>query len=175
MHIFLQGTRDIGKSTVIRNTLDLLTALKPLKIGGFMTWRTKKRDQHIIYIKPVMSGREHEKYHLADYFPQEHSFNCDPRIFDQIGVRLLKESTNADLIVMDELGFLERNSFAFQQAVLNTLAGDIPVIGALRTGNIPWHEPIKTDLRVSLLETTLENRDTMPQEIASQLTPSIKS
>ena len=173
LHIFLQGALNVGKSTAIRKTLDILTAVRPLKTGGFMTWRSKAGDLHKVYMRPVMPGREHEKYHLADYCPNDRSMKCDPLIFDQACARLLTESVNADFIIMDELGFLERHSFTFQQAVLNTLNRDIPVIGALRNGDIPWHESIKTCPRVSLCEITLENRDTLPQELAARLTPFI--
>ena len=70
---------------------------------------------------------------------------------------------------MDELGYLERNSFTFRQVVLDTLAGDIPVIGTLRMKDIPWHEQIKANPRVSILEVTLDNRDMLPHEIAALL------
>ena len=165
MHIFLQGALKVGKSTVIRKTLDILTARRPLKIGGFMTWRGEDPDPNV-YIRPAMPGREREKIHLATHHPEECITDCDPQIFDQFGVRLLTESPDADLIIMDELGYLERNSLVFQQVVLDILAGNIPVIGTLRMKDIAWHEQIKADPRVSILEVTLENRDTLPQTIA---------
>ena len=173
MHIFLQGALDVGKSTVIIKALDILTAIRPFKIGGFMTWRDKTSDRHDVYIRPAMPGREREKYHLASYCPNDRRMNYDPRIFDQLCTRFLTESLNADFIIMDELGFLERHSFIFQQAVLNTLNRDIPVIGALRKGDIPWHESIKTNPRTSLFEITLENRDALPRELAARLMPFI--
>ena len=172
MHIFLQGALKVGKSTVIRKTLDLLTARRPLEIGGFITWRGEGPDPYV-YIRPAMPGRELEKHRLAVHHPDCKSTDCDPLIFDQLGVRLLTECPGADLIIMDELGYLERNSFAFQQVVLDTLARDIPVIGTMRRGNIAWHESIKSDPRVSILEVTLENRDMLPREIASMLSPYI--
>ena len=136
-----------------------------------MTWRSKDNDRHVVYIRPAMPGREQEKYHLAVYYPQDRSINCDRRIFDQLCTRLLEENPNADLIIMDELGFLESNSFVFQQAVLNAINRDIPVIGALRNGNIPWHKSIKSNPQVSLYEITPENRDMLPRELAARLMP----
>jgi len=172
LHIFLQGALKIGKSTVIRKTLDILTARRPLEIGGFITWRGEDPDPYV-YIQPAMPGREREKYRLAVHHPDCNSAECDPLIFDQLGVRLLTERPGADLIIMDELGYLERSSFAFQQVVLDTLARDIPVIGTMRKRDIAWHGSIKSDPRVSVLEVTLENRDLLPREIASLLLPYI--
>ena len=174
MHIFLQGALNVGKSLAISKTLDILAAVRPLKIGGFLTWRGKAPDRHDVYVRPAMPGRENEKYLLASYYPNNRSIDCDPRIFDQVCTRFMTETLNADFIVMDELGFLERHSFIFQQAVLNTLDGDIPVIGALRKSDIPWHESIKANPRVSLFEITLENRDALPRELAARLRPFIK-
>jgi len=168
LHIFLQGMLNVGKSTVIRKTLEILTACGPLKIGGFNTWRSGALDSNI-YIRPAMPGREDEKYHLASYRADSHNIDCDPLAFDQTGVRLLEENPYADLIIMDELGFLERYSSVFQQTVLKALDRDIPVIGVLRKKDIPWHEPIKTHPLVSIREVTMENRDTLPQELADRL------
>ena len=168
MRIFLQGTLNVGKSTVISKTLDILTARRPLKIGGFITWRGKDPDPNV-YIRPAMPGRECEKYHLATHHPDSRVTDCDTSIFDQLGVRLLTETPDADLVVMDELGYLERHAFVFQQVVRDILAGDVPVIGTLRMKDIPWLEPIKADPRISLFDVTLENRDKLPQEIAALL------
>jgi nucleoside-triphosphatase len=170
LHIFLQGALKTGKSTVIRKTLDILTARRPLKIGGFMTWRGKDPDPNV-YVQPAMPGREHEKCLLATHYTDDRGTVCDPVIFDRQGVRLLTEIPDADLIIMDELGYLERGALVFQQAVLDILARDIPVIGTMRMKDIPWHEPIKADPRVSLLKVTLENRDTLPRDIAALLPP----
>ena len=175
LHIFLHGALNVGKSTAISKTLDILTTMRPLKIGGFMSWRSKDNDRHVVFIRPAMPGREHEKYLLAVYYPYNRSIDCDPRIFDKLCTRLLEENPDADFIVMDELGFLERRSFIFQQAVLSAINGDIPIIGVLRSGNIPWHKSIKSSPRVSLCEITLENRDALPRELAARLTPFVDS
>ena len=134
-----------------------------------MTWRSKDNDGHVVYVRPATPGYEHEKYRLAGYCPHNRSMSCDPKIFDQLCTRFLEEYSDANIIIMDELGFLERNAFIFQQAVLNALNSDIPIIGVLRKGNIPWHESIKSHPQTSLCEISMENRDAMPRELATRL------
>ena len=173
MHIFLLGHRNIGKSTVINRTLELLKSRMDFMTGGFRTWRGGADDPHI-YMQPVISGWEREKYRLASYHVHGHKIDCDPQVFDRVGVCLLNGSRDADLIIMDELGFLERKSYQFQQKVLSVLANSTPVIGVLRLGDILWHNQIKSDPRVNLVEVTSGNRDQLPEDLAALLTPFIR-
>jgi nucleoside-triphosphatase len=167
LHIFLQGPRNVGKSTVIRKTLDLLTEQGPLKLGGFFTWRDVD-DQHI-YMRSVQVGLEQEVYRLATYDIKAGTLCCNPQTFEQAGEHLLAESVGADLMLMDELGFLEEQATAFRQAVLTQISGNTPILGVLRQGDIPWHREIKASPRVMLYEASEKNRDSLPQELAAQL------
>ncbi|MCL2495938.1 MAG: nucleoside-triphosphatase, partial [Clostridiales bacterium] len=106
MYIFLQGPRHCGKSTVIRRTLNILTEQKPLQLGGFFTWNGGNDDPHI-YMRPAQAGRERDIYRLAGYDAARGGLNSDPRVFEQVGVSLLIDNSGADLLIMDELGFLE--------------------------------------------------------------------
>ena len=170
MHIFLQGPRRIGKSTVIARTLDILAVQTPLVPGGFLTWNGGKDDPHV-YMRPAVSGREVELYRLASWDVRKGGLISDLRAFELDGVRLLKENTGADLIIMDELGFLESGASGFKQAALDVLAGDIPVFGVLRLGDVPWHKDIKDNPGVSLYDVNEKNRDSLPRELAERLMP----
>lgn len=174
MHTFLLGPKNIGKSSVIRRMLDMLLDQGPFALGGFITWREGTHDPRI-YMRPAQPGREREIYLLASYDAPSGGMHCVPQVFDEAGTRLLAESAGADIILMDELGFLESRSPVFQQAVCSTLAGNTPVIGVMRSGNIPWHEEIKASPRVRLCQVSQENRDTLPQELAVYYQQLIKS
>jgi nucleoside-triphosphatase len=164
MHIFLQGPRNSGKSTVIHRMLDILMAQGSLKLGGFFTWRGGADNPHI-YIRPAEVGREREIYRLASY-DKANGLSCDIQVFEQIGVSLLAESAGADLLIMDELGYLESHAAAFLQAVFSVLAGNTPVLGVLRQGDIPWHREIRDNPRAVLYEVDEKNRDTLPRQLA---------
>ena len=168
MHIFLQGPRGIGKSTVILRTLDILASGNPLILGGFFTWNGGKTDPHV-YMRPARSGRENEICRLASYDAAKGGLISNISAFDVDGARLLMESKDADLIIMDELGFLESGAEAFKQAVLDTLNGSTPILGVLRLGGVPWHEEIKRSLSVTIFEVDEKTRETLPQELALSL------
>lgn len=167
MHIFLQGPRGIGKSTVIRNTLDILTADAPLALGGFFTWNGGMDDPHI-YMRPAAIGREREIYRIASYDAEKGGMACDLSVFEKAGVSILGESAGAALIIMDELGFLEAGAPEFRRAVLKIIGGSAPVLGVLRIGGIPWHDDIKNDPGVLLAGVTEENRGALPRKLAAR-------
>jgi nucleoside-triphosphatase THEP1 len=57
----------------------------------------------------------------------------------------------------------------FQDEVLAVLAGDIPVLGVLREGNIPWHSRIVSNPKVDVWSITEENRNLIPERLAIRL------
>jgi len=160
----LQGPKRIGKSTVIRTAIDILAENSPLSIGGFYTWKQDKTDQHV-YMRPARSDADGEIYRLAGYDETSGRMIGNIETFENDGVRLLSMRDGVDLIVMDELGFLESDAPMFRQAVMDALDGDIPVIGALRQGEVAWHEAIKRHPMVTVLIVDEKNRDAMPREI----------
>jgi len=182
VHVFLQGPKNIGKTTVILKTIELLRKNKPIAIGGFFTWKGGNNDRHI-YIqsaglaapalttqtKNSLSSYEKEIFRLATWDSEQGKLVSNIESFEEIGVHILAQSKGVDLIIMDELGNLESNARLFKKAVLDTLSGTVPVLGALRMGDIPWHNDIKQNLQVTLHEVNEKNREALPQVIAGQL------
>ena len=168
MHIFLQGPKRAGKSTVLRKTLDILTPDDHIKLGGFFTWKGGEADPHI-YMRPANYGTENARFRLASYDLAGGGLIGDVRAFEQNGVEILTNSKDADLIIMDELGFLESDASIFKKAVLDTLDGSIPVFGVLRLGDVEWHKEIKRNPLVTLYNVGFDNRDDLPRELADLL------
>ena len=204
MHIFLQGPKNIGKSTVIRKTLDILSAEAHVKIGGFFTWNGGRGDPHV-YIQKAALFRPQtvpmppahydpqtdpmppahcapqtapmppahvsgvERFCIADYDERLGRLVSHPDAFEQHGVRFLRDNSAAGLIIMDELGFLESGANEFMRAVIDTVLGTIPVFGVLRLGDVPWHDEIKKNPLVRLVDVNEQNRDILPRELAAEL------
>ena len=172
MHLFLQGKRGVGKSTVIREALEIIFADRVLTIGGFFTWNGGRGDPNV-YMKPARQSASGEIHRLAAWDDKSKRMMCDVPVFEREGVRLLTETADSDLIVMDELGYLESDAVLFKETVMNTLAGSTPVLGVLRLGDVPWHEAIKCDYRVKLIDVNVKNRDSLPKELALLITKNI--
>ena len=130
MNIFIIGDRQIGKSTRIQQMIEDAKADKPdLKIGGFYT----KADGENIFMQYASNPAKSFIVGKRKVCGYEEAFNTD-------GVALLKDPSTreADLIIMDEIGWMESSASKFSSQVLETLdmatrCGS-SVLGVLRKG-----------------------------------------
>lgn len=156
-HLFLTGPKHIGKSTVI----DKFLASCSLTAGGFRTVHidTMLHDRFSVHM--LRPGEKPTKENLL-FICGEPSAETATR-FDTLGCAALAQSGNAELILMDELGPAEANAVHFRQAVLSALDGDIPILGVLQRADSPFLRQVAAHENVTVVEVTLENRDTLPQ------------
>ncbi|MCD6578963.1 hypothetical protein J7L48_05765 [bacterium] len=152
MIIFLTGEKGIGKSTIIKQVLNDY----PKKSGGFFT---TKKDEGIEF-----KNLENE---VMFYF----NLTDDPMLiaekFDKYGVeQFLEIYDDAELIVMDELGFLERKATKFQSAVMNIVNSNKNVLAVLKSyKNNFFYENLKDFKHATILEINLENRNKITKRI----------
>lgn len=155
--ILICGPRGVGKSTLIRR----LTALYPGPVSGFVTKRETVADAEglfPIYIHPAAcpeSRRQYGPENLIGRCDRRRSIHCTP-VFDDWGPRLLE---GPGLLLMDELGFLERDAHRFQEAVLAALQGGQPVLAAVKNRNDPFLQAVRGVPGVRVLYITRENRE----------------
>ena len=169
-HIFLTGEIRIGKSTVIKKTLSLLGA----KCGGFQTYFSENRldDNRRLYIG--------EFGQLPSYDDEYEPASTDRRCvlterFDILGAQyILNAAKAADLIVMDELGKMERHARRFQSAVLESIEGRLPVFGVIRNSAGGWLNQIRQNPGVTIITVDEKNRDSLPELLARELSRLIK-
>ena len=164
MHIFLTGRTQIGKSTLIQKYI----MAKGLTPCGFATvWGTPAEDGgRRLYMHPYGKIGENTKENLlARFLPDRPSATRFSQVFDTLGAELLKPCTCADLLVMDELGFLESDSPVFQAAVLSALDGDLPILGVIKPRSTPFLDAVRSHPKVKVLEVTVETREDVLQEL----------
>ncbi len=156
-HLFLTGPKRIGKSTVI----DKFLTSDGLTMGGFRTVHTDSvlRDRFSVHM--LRPGEKPTKENLL-FICGEPSAETATR-FDTLGCAALAQSGNAELILMDELGPHEAKAQQFQNAVLSALDGDTPILGVLQQADSPFLRQVAAHRNVTVVEVTLENRDTLPQ------------
>ena len=133
-HILICGEKGVGKSTLIRRLLDETC----LTVGGFCTKMDENAGEvmHPIYIYPAavpVDRRERSKANLVgrcgNFGRQKEIF---PQVFDTLGTEYLRNTRTCQVVLMDELGFMESNAYAFRRAVLETLDGEVPVLAAVK-------------------------------------------
>lgn len=142
-HLFLTGPKGAGKSTALHR----LTGSLPGIPTGFYTVKTDA-----VFGRPAVHllrpGQTPDRENFL-FFCGE---TADPARFDQLGPAAL--AVPGDYILMDELGPHEENAAAFQEAVLNALAGDTPVYGILQRADSPFLHQVAAHPRVRLVELT---------------------
>lgn len=174
-HLFFCGERGVGKSTFIRS---LLQGSNP-DVGGFLTVCSQREEDqhHLVYLLPArdclfLPEEEKEKRFLqenlvADCFVDHQK--AFPENFDRQGSIYFGERTangwnKRAVLVMDEIGFLEKDAKIFQDLILHALDGDIPVIGVVKeAGGGSFLQKIRSHPKVELVKVTKENRDRLLQ------------
>lgn len=66
-----------------------------------------------------------------------------PQAFDTAGVALLAHIPAGSLVLMDELGFLEKEAYLFQNRVLEILEGPYRVLGVIKEKSDPFLDRVK--------------------------------
>ena len=110
--ILLTGARGAGKSTLVRRLL--AENRRPLR--GFFTENQplESGEGHRTYLYPAHLPRQFTRDNLvALYTPA--GLTVFPQVFDTLGCACLEGVSSGDLVVMDELGFLEGKSPAFSR------------------------------------------------------------
>lgn len=167
-HLFLTGEIQVGKSTILRRFLE--AADLPLEqLGGFQSEVRILPDQRssVHLVSPggqdelcdtncIMTRQPHlqKKTEGKRGFPEIY-----PEVFEQRGVELLQITEAHRLILMDELGFAERQAPAFRKQVLEVLDGDIPVLGVLKKWSYEFLDQVALHPAVTVIRVTEENRD----------------
>lgn len=149
-HLFLTGAIQVGKSTLLRRCL----SEKDGQIGGFRTvWNNAKHET--LHLLPFIGGTCCKENCVAERLSGK--LIPQPEIFDRIGPALLRQP--CDILVMDELGFLESKASVFQAAVLSALHGEIPVVGVIQPKHTAFLDTVRLQPNVRIIEVTVENRN----------------
>ncbi len=166
-HIFLTGDVQSGKSTVIQKVINQLD----ITVGGFFSGSGPdryKEDRHL-YLWDAAGEPVYDVLHCVAQISPENRLAFPDR-FNALGSDILRRAREtADLILMDECGFLERDAIEFQAEVLKTLDSDIPVFGVVRLRSSGWTDAIRNHPNVTLITVTEENRDALPDQIIALL------
>lgn len=133
MHLFLEGPVQTGKSTLIRECISPYMK----EVGGFSSQRLWHEGKACAYrlVPPeeLQLDRPYSRKlsgiftgHIGELLLK------DPSVFETLGVRLLSQSTEKSLILLDEIGGSELLVPAFREKLYQVLAGPVPCIGVLK-------------------------------------------
>ncbi len=156
--IFLAGKVGIGKSTIIKNILEVLS----INHAGFVTLPVIETNTLKGFkIKDISSGEEQP----IGFFDKNFMIHPVVEGFEELGTKSLENALKGEyvLVIMDELGFLENSAPRFKEMVLKILKCDKPVLGAIKIErNVFLNEVSKM---AKIIEVTEKNRNELPEKI----------
>ena len=173
-HIILRGPRGVGKSTLIRRLLEAAGA----NAGGFLT---KKADPDAdgvtqIHIYPASlpeAQRRPAEGRCIGACRAGRMLYRRAETFDTLGVEYLNDTAGRNVLVMDELGFMESEALAFQQALLRALDGELPVLAAVKDKEVPFLREVCAHPNAIVRDITPDNRDALFDELLPLLNQAI--
>lgn len=160
MNVFLTGDVQVGKSTAIKRFLEKEN-VRPL---GFTTHLD--RSTGILMMKVIGESGEQDVEVAA---PGGLSRPVpDTGAFDRAGKMLTDiDTSGCDMLIMDELGFMEKDAPVFMAAVPAMLDRGIRTIGVLRNKpDGPFWDMLHERDDTVILTVDEENRDNIPDIIA---------
>lgn len=166
-HLIIAGKRHIGKSTLVNR----FTEGCDCPIYGFRTapGKSMKQGYRSFFIHPAAASErfETEENHIGDgngIGPVGY-----PEAFNNFGVRCL-EAEPGGIIIMDELGFMEKDAEAFCSKVLELFDGDIPIIATAKAGHdLPFLNSLLGHPNADVYYITTENRDELYEKLKDRL------
>ena len=165
-NILLTGPPGVGKTTVIRRTVEQLVAWS---VGGFYTRELRRLGRRVGFQAVTLDGQEGRLAEAGLDSPQKVGrYGVDVGDFERVVLPALTVS-RADLVVVDEIGKMECYSTAFQEAVQQLLDGPTPVLGTIGRGGGPFMRSVRVREDVQLLEVTLANRADLPSRLTQVL------
>ena len=167
LHILICGDVGTGKSTLIEKLL--FHNKRP--VYGFITRKLAEDQNGISQVYIHAANAKTLRCTAENRIGTCSSLggHGNPEVFDTVGVRLLKAPPGG-VLLMDELGFMENEAYAFRAAVLHSLDGDIPVLAAVKDRDTPFLQAVRTHRNAKLYWITRGNRNALYEEILPTIT-----
>ncbi len=170
MRLFLTGIPGIGKTTIIRSTLE---SLEKIQCAGFYTEERRHQGRRIAFKIITLDGEEGTLASIErdeGKRPTVGRYTVHVDEFEKLVLPLIDpETTSSDLYVIDEIGKMELFSQKFRARIIDLLAQQSNLLATIAKRGKGFVEQIKGRNDIELIEVTRENRDQLPQQIAQKI------
>ena len=156
-HVLICGEQGVGKSTLIKKLLD--GSDRP--VSGLCTKILNTREDGFREFFMFPPFEPEKAVRFAETRQGER--RIDSSVFETFGLELLSRCRPGDIILLDELGFMERNSPLFCARVLELLDGDITVLAAVKSTNkdVDFLNRVRSHPNADLYPIDVSNRDSL--------------
>ncbi|MDO4543419.1 MAG: nucleoside-triphosphatase [Clostridia bacterium] len=165
-HIVIVGHQGVGKSTLVRRILRLIG--RP--VYGFITKKAPPDSlgRSSVYIHDAKSKtRRHNRQNRIGIC-ENMKATGNPAVFDS-HAHLLQNLPHDGVVLMDELGVMEREAKTFQTAVLNALDEYPLVIAVVRDKDNDFLQSVRAHERAECFYITPETRNELYEQIKKTL------
>ncbi len=166
--VLLTGRPGIGKTTVLRKTVDLLRT-RGWVVGGMVSSEIRSSGRRIGFeISDLLSG---ESGILAHIYLKEGTrvgrYRVNLEDLEHIGVRAIQNALEeAGIICCDEIAPMELSSSLFREAIGKAVKSPKPFVGTIHLTVVDsLIQELEIESCVEVLEVTKRNRDGLHLEI----------
>lgn len=164
-NIFLTGAPSSGKTTVIKKIVRGLS----LKAKGFYTEEERIEGKRVGFVLNTLDGKRAYLAHENIDSPYRiRRYKVSIENIESVAVPSIKPEDDY-IIILDEIGKMECFSERFKEAALEALDSPNIVVGTITYGGDDFIISIKNRDDIEIHEVTLENRDSLPQEILKRI------
>jgi nucleoside-triphosphatase len=170
-NLLITGRPGAGKTTLAMKVIEA-SGLSP---GGFYTEEIRVAGDRKGFKIKTFGGREGTLAHVEHKDgPRVGKYSVDVESFESIALPELETALQgSQLIVIDEIGKMELFSQRFKELVIKALDGPYPLLGVIKEHGNGFIQEIKTRPDVRLFTLTLQNRNSLLQEILDALKESM--
>jgi nucleoside-triphosphatase len=159
----LTGPPGFGKTTVIRR---LAERLGDLHLAGFYTQEIREQGQRVGFEAIPFSGRRALLAHIRSRSRYRVGrYGVEPEQLEPVVLKELAGTGGVDVYLIDEVGKMERFCPAFVETVPRLLDGAVPIVLTVAQKGQGLIAQVKARADVRLETVTMENRDTLPEEL----------
>ena len=166
MVIIVTGAIGIGKTRVCQKLIEM-GRNRGYSCGGFLTYKAAGKD---IMIEDVQTGKKETLASINNVYngPRTAKYFFNPQGID-FGIRAIDRGISSAILLVDEIGHLELGGEGFAKVPELIKTGRVKdCVLVIRKELLP---PLLSQLPATPLvfETTINNRNQLPQEIGSVL------
>ena len=170
MHVFLCGDKHVGKSTLVRKILEKAA----YKYDGLLSYSQFIDGDRHVFLKAVKGEGEGV---LCGICSKQHITQRRPEVFDMAGSAiLLRAGLAADVVVIDEIGSMERDASIYSTCIRDLVNSEKPlVLGVLQdmaqTELAKW---LRSRDNIIWYRVDEENRNSLVEQISGRIADELR-
>lgn len=170
-NILITGRPRVGKSTLILRVVEEALKREGCLPGGFYTLEVRDGGNRIGFNINTLDGKTgvlarvglDSSYRLGKY-------GIDVGQFEEIALAALSDAIEKrEIIVIDEIGYMELKSRRFRELVIRALDSQKPLIATVMKNRFDFPDSIKARGDTEVVTVRVDNRDILVNEIAGSL------